>query len=67
MPVFQKSAIHKILYLQWEGNLLVKQVLPEKIWREKFDINFNLILTMEWNKFDIDLGHFKGILISDEK
>jgi hypothetical protein len=67
IPEFQKNAIHKILYLQWEGNLLVKEEFPEKIWKEKFDINFNLVHPKEWSILDINLGHFKGTLISNEK
>jgi hypothetical protein len=61
---FPSQKIQKILYLEWEGNPLVKDEFPQKIWQEKFDISFQLEVSNEWKVSRMDIGHFKGTLVS---
>ncbi|MCW7503774.1 LA_3751/LA_3752 family putative glycosyltransferase [Leptospira paudalimensis] len=53
----------KILYLQWEGNRLVKDEFPKNIWQEKFDINFQLKPKEYSIQSEYKIAHFQGFLL----
>ncbi|TGM43781.1 hypothetical protein EHQ75_06375 [Leptospira levettii] len=53
----------RILYLQWEGNRLVKDEFPKKIWKEKFDINFQLKPKVYSIQSEYKIAHFQGLLL----
>ncbi|TGL37139.1 LA_3751/LA_3752 family putative glycosyltransferase [Leptospira perdikensis] len=57
----------KILYLQWEGNKLVNEEFPSTIWKEKFDINFELKPVVYKIQSKHSLAHFKGFLLEKQK
>ena len=56
-----------VLFLQWDGNRLVNDEFPRKIWKEKFDINFQL----KPNEFQVTsehkIAHFQGFLLEKKK
>ncbi len=64
MSKVPSRTIQKILYLEWEGNPLVKEEFPQKVWKEKFEINFQLQVSNDWNITKMDIGHFKGTFVS---
>ncbi|MCW7493199.1 hypothetical protein ND861_10855 [Leptospira sp. 2 VSF19] len=57
----------KILYLEWEGNQLVNNEFPEKIWKQKFDINFKLNPNAYVIQSEHKIAHFKGYLLERPK
>ena len=61
---FLEKNFQKILYLEWEGNPLVKEEFPSKVWKEKFELNFQLEVSNEWKVSRMDIGHFKGTIVS---
>lgn len=58
--------LKKILYLYWEGNKLVDAEFPRAIWRNYFDINFELNVSNDWHVKSLDLIHFKGLLLQSK-
>ncbi|MCW7462924.1 LA_3751/LA_3752 family putative glycosyltransferase [Leptospira limi] len=58
-----KNKSYRILYLQWEGNRLVKDEFPKKIWKEKFDINFQLKPKTYSIQTEYKIAHFQGFLL----
>ena len=62
-PKFLEKNFQKILYLEWEGNPLVKEEFPSKVWKEKFELNFQLEISNEWKVSRMDIGHFKGTIV----
>ncbi|TGL99250.1 LA_3751/LA_3752 family putative glycosyltransferase [Leptospira jelokensis] len=57
----------KILFLEWEGNQLVSNEFPKKIWKEKFDINFNLSPKAYTVVSNHRIAHFNGYLLEEKK
>ncbi|MCW7472089.1 LA_3751/LA_3752 family putative glycosyltransferase [Leptospira levettii] len=55
--------VKRVLFLYWEGNQLVNDEFPKKIWNEKFDISFDLETGSSWEKRKVNLVHFKGLLL----
>ncbi|MCW7459073.1 hypothetical protein ND856_12690 [Leptospira bandrabouensis] len=58
-----KDQKKKILYLEWEGNKLVNNEFPEKIWKQKFDINFKLDPKAYVIQSEHKIAHFKGYIL----
>ncbi|XDD45029.1 hypothetical protein AB3N60_09900 [Leptospira sp. WS39.C2] len=56
----------KILYIQWDGNQLVKNEFPKKIWDEKFDINFQFKPSLYKIKSEYKIAHFQGYLLENK-
>ncbi|MBM9547021.1 hypothetical protein JWG40_08330 [Leptospira sp. 201903074] len=57
----------RVLFLQWEGNQLVNEEFPERIWKEKFDINFTLKPENFKIQSEHSLAHFKGFLLEKKR
>lgn len=62
-----KNQYKRILYLEWEGNRLVNNEFPEKIWKQKFDINFKLEPKVYVIQSEQNIAHFKGYLLERPK
>lgn len=57
----------RVLYLEWEGNQLVKTEFPSQVWKEKFDVNFKIYPKIYQIKSEHTLAHFKGFLLEESK
>lgn len=58
--------LKRVLFLYWEGNHLVNDEFPSKIWKSTFDINFILQTNRFWMRKEVSLIHFKGLLLQQE-
>ncbi|ABZ94443.1 Hypothetical protein LBF_1941 [Leptospira biflexa serovar Patoc strain 'Patoc 1 (Ames)'] len=56
-----------VLFLQWEGNRLVNDEFPSKIWKEKFDINFQLKPNEYQVTSEHKIAHFQGFLLEKKR
>ncbi|TGL16484.1 hypothetical protein EHQ46_18395 [Leptospira yanagawae] len=62
-----KNKKWRILFLEWEGNQLVNTEFPANVWKEKFDINFNLTPKGYKVVSNHKIAHFNGYLLEEGK